>query len=102
MGDGPWAPLFTAVSQPNDFLDTVAAEKAPEWNGRDWHVNVGDQNPTFRSWNDCLRYGFLSAGGGEKWSRVLRQIPKGARVFAYQSGRGYVGVGEVVSEAVRF
>ena len=71
-------------------------------NGSDWHVNVGDKDSTFRSWSDCLRYGFLASGGGEQWSRVLRQIPEGARVFAYRSGRGYVGVGEVVSEAVRF
>lgn len=102
VGDGPWAPLFTAISKPNDFLAQVADESSPEWNGRDWHVNVGDKDPTFRSWNDYLRYGFMAAGGGEKWSRVLRQIPLGSRVFAYRSGRGYVGVGEVISEAVRF
>lgn len=97
-----WAPLFTVVTSPNAFLAEVAAESSDPWNERDWHVNVGDQDPTFRSWNDYVEHGFMSSGGGSQWSRVLRQIPEKAWVFAYRSRHGYVGVGEVVSTAVRF
>lgn len=72
-------------------------ELKPRWNGRDFYVTIGD-----RSWEDAQRYGFVSAGGGQFWSKQLEQLFVGARVFLYkpQPVKGYVGVG-VVRESTK-
>lgn len=67
------------------------------WNGQDFYVNVGEGET--RTWDDFVRYGYVSAGGGKKWSGPLNQLFVGARVFAYISGIGYVGVGTVTETA---
>lgn len=74
-----------------------ASTKAP-WNGRDYYVAFGLENNT-RSWLDARTYGFVSAGGGEWYSRSLRKLPIGARVFVCIPGSGYVGVGTVSGTA---
>jgi hypothetical protein len=66
---------------------------AEPWNGKDFYVNVGDDR--HRSWEDCVRYGFVSAGGGRFYSQSLSQLEPGHRVFAYVPSVGYVGVGTV-------
>lgn len=73
------------------------------WNGVDWFVSFGeaDYQPG-RSWEDARRFGFVSAGGGAWYSRTLRNVPVGARINVYIPKRGYVGVGTVIGEAVRF
>lgn len=73
------------------------------WNGNDWYVSFGEESGS-RSWDDARRYGFVSAGGGAWYSRTLRNLPIGARVFVCipGSGLGYVGVGTVTGEAMRF
>src|SRR5262245_15315950 len=42
----------------------------------------------------------MTAGGGKAWIDQVKKIPVGAKLFAYVSGSGYVGLGEVVSGAV--
>jgi hypothetical protein len=71
------------------------------WNGQDWYVSFGEE-PDGRIWDDAVRYGFVSAGGGEWFSRTLKKLPLGARVFVCIPKNGYVGVGTVVGEAQRF
>jgi hypothetical protein len=66
--------------------------KAP-WNGQDFYVSFGED--TRRSWEDAIRYGFVSAGGGKWYSQTLQSLFVGARVFAYIPQTGYVGVGTV-------
>jgi len=80
-----------------------ASGKREPWNGHDWYVSFGEESTT-RSWDDARKYGFVSAGGGVWYSRTLRSLPIGARVFTCipGSGLGYVGVGTVTGEAVRF
>ena len=63
------------------------------WNQRDFYVSFGD--PERRDWQDAMKYGFVSAGGGEWFSRTLKQLFIGARVFVYIPQEGYVGVGTV-------
>ncbi|MGW5075804.1 hypothetical protein [Rhodococcus sp. NPDC004095] len=75
----------------------ASPKKQPRWNGRDWYVSFGEE-PS-RSWDDARRYGFVSAGGRQWFSRTLRQVPIGGRVFAYIPKAGYVGVGEVTGPA---
>lgn len=67
------------------------------WSGY-WFVNVGEGE--HRNWDDNQRYGYISAGQGEKYSRPLFKLSKGDKLFAYMKGVGYVGYGEVVSTAV--
>ena len=82
----------------------VQASKAPRrkkevWNGRDWYVSLG-AGPR-RSWEDCRKYGFVSAGGGKWYSNTLKHLPVGGRIFVCVPQNGYVGVGIVKEEAVR-
>jgi hypothetical protein len=75
-------------------------KKQPPWNGTDFFVAVGE-NDDHRNWDDMRRYGFVSAGHGEKHRRAMGNLFVGARIFAAIPGTGYVGVGEVIDEAVR-
>jgi hypothetical protein len=61
--------------------------------------NVGEFD-THRSWEDCRVHGFLSAGYGSRYKRAAQQLQKGDVVAAYLSGHGYVGLGQVVAEAI--
>lgn len=78
-----------------------AAKGQPGWNGRDFYVAFGENEQ--RRWDEAVKYGFISAGGGEWYSRSLQLLKPGHRVFVYipkGSGvGGYVGVGTVVGEA---
>ncbi|MGW9451094.1 hypothetical protein [Streptomyces sp. NPDC055632] len=78
-----------------------ARGKQEPWNGTDWYVSFGDEREG-RNWDDARRYGFVSAGGGEWFSRTLRSLPVGARVFTHIPKVGYVGVGTVSGEAQPF
>jgi hypothetical protein len=71
---------------------------AEPWNGRDFYVCIGEGE--HRTWEDCVRYGFVSGGCGKWYSQTLRALKPGHRVFAYIPNLGYVGVGEVVDEIV--
>lgn len=74
--------------------------KRAEWNGTDWFVSFGDESS--RSWDDGLRYGFISAGGGTWYSGSLHNLPVGARVNVHIPKNGYVAIGEVLRPATRF
>lgn len=84
---------------------TSGAKKQAPWNNRDFYVAVGEG--TERNWDDMVRYGFVSAGHGDKYRRAMETLFKGARVWAaipssWAKGgaHGYVGVGTVTAEAV--
>lgn len=65
-----------------------------------WFVNVGEPD---RDWEDCLKYNFVSAGGGTKWSGRLSKLSIGSKIFAFLTNgkqRGYVGYGTVTDTAV--
>ena len=72
----------------------VNGEKEP-WNG-EFYVSFGPM--TSRSWEDAVRYGFISAGGGIIYSQTLKLLSPGDRVWVNIPGVGYVGVG-IVKEA---
>jgi hypothetical protein len=79
----------------------VANGAKEPWNEQDWYVSFGEESH-IRSWEDARRYGFVSAGGGEWYSKTLRKLPVGGRVFVCIPGSGYVGVGLVTGEAMPF
>lgn len=70
----------------------------PPWNGLDMYVSFG-VSPE-RSWDDAIKYGFVSGGGGSWYSRTLTQLTPGLRVWVHVPGRGYVGVGIVEAPSV--
>lgn len=85
-----------------DPLDVEARVPAPEkrrrtWNGQDFYVSVGEG--PHRTWEDCVKYGFVSAGQGKWYSRSLEMLFPGARIFVYVPGAGYVAVGTVTETA---
>jgi hypothetical protein len=103
LGSAGWQTLdISELRSLADRIDEVMAdaqtpsdrhERRP-WNGRDFYVVLGG-----RDWDDCQRFGFISAGGGRYYSKPLEQLHPGARVFAYMPGNGYVGVGQVTESA---
>lgn len=68
------------------------------WNGTDFYVAF--QEDQHRRWDEAVRFGFVSAGGGARYSRKLFNLFVGARIFVYIPQRGYVGIGTVEEEAV--
>jgi hypothetical protein len=71
-----------------------------QWNGSDWYFafGLGDR----RQWDDAIKFGFVSAGGGDWYSRTVRALPIGARIFVYIPKIGYVGVGTTTGLAVNY
>jgi len=74
----------------------VKGEKEP-WNG-EFYVSFGDASS--RSWEDAMKYGFISGGGGSWYSQTLKLLSPGDRVWVKIPKTGYVGVG-VVKEPVQ-
>ena len=68
------------------------------WNG-EFYANFGVSR--HRSWDDARKFGFISAGGGEWFSRTLHLLEPGARVWVNRPTVGYVGVATVLGEPVR-
>ena len=85
------------LASPEKVDKTSAGRKQAPWTGY-WYVNVDEGES--RNWEDSREYGFISAGGGRKYSSALDRLSEGGRVFAYQKGMGYVGYGEVLSPPV--
>ena len=52
-----------------------------------------------RCWADALKYGFVSAGGGDRYTRKLRTLRPGDRIWVNVPGYGYGGVARVKSDA---
>jgi hypothetical protein len=64
-----------------------------------YYVNVGEGD--HRNWDDCRKYGFLTAGQDRKYSDPIRTLMQGDIVAGYLKGFGYVGIGRVKEQAVR-
>lgn len=75
-----------------------------------YYVNVSEVDHPHRSWDDMREFGFVSAGGGSKYSDPLDKLKVGQEIFVYQrlplqnSARprvsGYIGYGVVTSTKV--
>lgn len=62
-----------------------------------FYVNVGECK--HRAWEDCRKFGFLSAGQGKQWSDAIKLLNQGDIVVAYLKRKGYVGIGKVIEKA---
>ena len=67
------------------------------WNGYAY-VAYGCGEHT-RSLMDAIEYGFISAGGGQWYSKTLKKLDKGDKILAYIPQKGYFGYG-IVTETV--
>jgi hypothetical protein len=97
------------LREPESSGTTAAASASPsrsvsspkgDWNG-EYYVSFGDLDNAGRSWDDAVRYGFISGGGGEFYVKTLSMLSPGDRVWVNVPGEGYVGVGEVTKPVVR-
>lgn len=86
------------LMDPQEVQERSSTRKQAPWTGY-WFVNVGEGD--HRNWDDNRDYGYVSAGQGDWYSRALKRLQPGAKIFAYMKGLGYVGYGEVTEEARR-
>ncbi len=73
------------------------AQPMREWNG-EYYVSFGEDDR--RSWEEAVKYGFISGGGGPWYSRTLNMLEEGNRIWVNIPGRGYTGVG-IVTETTQ-
>ena len=71
-------------------------EKEP-WNGEYYVSFDADQT---RNWDEAVRYGFVSGGGGTWYSNSLRMLNEGDHIWVKIPGKGFVGVGRVTGSRV--
>jgi len=73
-------------------ITTPKNHKQP-WNN-EYYVSFGvNEN---RDWEDAMKYGFISAGGGVWYTRTLSLLNIGDRIWVNIPRIGYVGVGKVI------
>jgi hypothetical protein len=77
---------------------TIKTSKEP-WNN-EFYASFG-HNPNGRRWEDAVKYGYISGGGGRWYSKTLFQLKNGDRVWVNIPKTGYVGVGVVQAPAVK-
>ena len=95
-----WGATRTSESQWNAFKEKMETHGYSI--GQCHLVNIGEGNS--RSWEDCRKLGFVSAGGRKSYYTQIRHLKTGDFVFANWAEnaprRGYIACGEVVAEAV--
>lgn len=62
-----------------------------------WYTNIVDNDG--RNWIDCVKYGFLAAGWGRRFTDALCKLETGCKLFVYMKEQGYLGYGKVIREA---
>lgn len=79
--------------------DISPKEKARkgDWNG-EYYVSYGTNE--HRDWDEAVKYGFISAGGGSWYTNTLSLLEPGARIWVNIPGTGYTGVGTVIDSVV--
>jgi len=73
-------------------ISSTATPNGPNepWNG-EFYCSFGEGDE--RSWSDAVQYGFICGGGGVWYSRTLRLLSPGDRVWVKVPDAGFVGVG---------
>lgn len=84
------------LMDPEAVQDRAESRKQAPWSGY-WFVNVGEG--PHRNWEDNVKYGYIGAGQGPKYSEPLKKLKEGDEIFAYMKGLGYVGYGVIISQA---
>lgn len=79
-------------------LSAAAKPEGPSepWNG-EFYCSFGEDDT--RSWDEAVKYGFISGGGGRWYSQTLQLLSPGDRVWVKVPGTGFVGVGRATGHA---
>ena len=73
------------------------------WDGKSWFFNIGENTQgTGYSWEDSYINSFICAGGAKRYRSIMEKFKIGDIIYAYVSGCGYVGIGEVLNKAEPF
>jgi len=95
-----------AIAIRTEELSSLEANLANGLDQYPFFVNIGEDfsgnegKGTCRHWDDLRKYGFISAGHGARFVKLMQNIPVGAEVYAYISTFGYVGQARVIEKAV--
>lgn len=84
-------------TQINVAVTSKASGAKEPWNGEYYVSFGGDEN---RDWDEAVKYGFISGGGGLWYSNTLKLLDVGDRIWVNIPGTGYVGVGKVTGPRV--
>lgn len=68
------------------------------WNG-EFYSSFGADADGDRLWDEAVRYGFISGGGGAWYSKTLQLLNPNDRVWVKIPGSGFVGVARVLGRA---
>jgi hypothetical protein len=83
------------------FQEDMELDETPrpsgDWNG-EFYISFGSGE---RHWEDAVKYGFISAGGGSWYTKTLKKLHAGDRIWVNIPHTGYVGVGTVTGESVQ-
>lgn len=63
-----------------------------------YYFNVG--HGPHRSWIDCKKLGFISAGQGILWRDAISAFREGDLIAAYLKQKGFVGIGRIIQRAM--
>lgn len=85
LGDGDRQYLARSwLTDPELETPSGGGKKQAPWNGVDFFVAVGENDE--RNWDDMVRYGFVSAGHGEKYRKAMETSSR-ARGYGRRSRR---------------
>lgn len=87
--------LLDPVHTQINAAGSVDRQREP-WNG-EFYASFGHGDD--RSWDEAVKYGFLSAGGGSWYSKTLNLLSPGDLIWVKAPGYGFVGVGRVKGKA---
>ncbi len=85
-------PAETQVNASN----AVKGGDTEPWNG-EYYCSYGEGYS--RSWVDALKFNFICGGGGSWYSRSLKMLAPGDRIWVNIPQQGFVGVGKVTGLA---
>jgi hypothetical protein len=62
-----------------------------------YYYNVGEG--PHRTWEDYRKFGFVSAGQGDRWRKAINRFNKGDLFGAFVTKKGFVGIGRIIEPA---
>lgn len=92
-------PIVPPIIAPPLFIPHVTPPPLASAKSEVWFINVGEHRGHLM-WEDCVQYGCIGAGGGATYRDALQKLNPGDTVYAYITGEGYVGYGQVLEKAV--
>jgi len=91
--------VLQVIWQAGNDEENVTAAVSQEWYQRSRFFNIGENPDSGYQWSDCNKYGFIVAGAGQQYRRIMEQMDIGETIYAYVSKHGFVGIGVVTKKA---